>query len=52
MRAYPEPSCAADLNGNYFVEVNDLLGMLTGFGARVDAQATSTVTGPVPSPTC
>ena len=29
---YPEPSCAADLNGNYFVEVNDLLGMLTGFG--------------------
>ncbi len=29
---YPEPTCPADLNGNYFVEVNDLLGMLTGFG--------------------
>lgn len=29
---YPEPSCPADVNGNYFIEVNDLLGLLTGFG--------------------
>lgn len=35
---YPEPSCAADLNGNYFVEVNDLLGMLTGFGCTGGCQ--------------
>lgn len=29
---FPEPSCPTDLNGNYFVEVEDLLNMLTSFG--------------------
>lgn len=29
---FPEPSCPADFNGNYFVEVGDLLAMLTSFG--------------------
>ena len=29
---FPEPSCKADLNGNYLIEVEDLLHLLTGFG--------------------
>ena len=29
---FPEPSCAADFNGNYLVEVDDLLNLLSQFG--------------------
>ncbi len=29
---FPEPSCPADFNDNYFVEIEDLLGLLTSFG--------------------
>ena len=29
---FPEPSCPGDLNGNYLIDVSDLLGMLSEFG--------------------
>ena len=35
---HPEPSCPADVNGNYFIDVNDLLGLLTGFGCTSSCQ--------------
>ena len=35
---FPEPSCPADLNGNYFVEVEDLLNMLTSFGCTSNCE--------------
>lgn len=35
---YPEPSCAADFNGNYLVEVGDLLALLSHFGCLAGCQ--------------
>ena len=35
---FPEPSCPADFNGNYFVEVEDLLNMLTSFGCTSNCE--------------
>ena len=35
---FPEPSCPADFNGNYFVEIDDLLGLLTSFGCVSSCQ--------------
>ena len=35
---FPEPSCPADFNGNYFVEVEDLLVMLTSFGCTTTCE--------------
>ena len=31
----PEPTCAADLNGNYLVDVADLLNVLGAFGCNL-----------------
>ena len=31
-KLFPEPSCAGDFNGNYMVEVGDLLVLLSYFG--------------------
>ena len=35
---FPEPSCPADFNGNYLVEVEDLLSFLTQFGCLAGCQ--------------
>ena len=29
---FPEPSCPGDFNGNYLIDVSDLLSMLSEFG--------------------
>jgi len=34
-QTYPEPTCAADLNGNYLVDVADLLNVLGAFGCNL-----------------
>ena len=35
---FPQPSCPADFNGNYFVEIDDLLSLLTSFGCMSSCQ--------------
>ncbi|MGB1384903.1 MAG: hypothetical protein ACPG6N_06630, partial [Flavobacteriales bacterium] len=32
---HPEPSCKPDLDGDYLVEVDDLLMLLTGYGCTI-----------------
>jgi hypothetical protein len=36
---FPEPSCSADLNGNYLIEVEDMLNLLTEFGCTFGCNA-------------
>ena len=36
---FPEPSCSADLNGNYLIEVEDMLNLLSEFGCNLACNA-------------